>query len=113
MTDNVNVPDLVITEAEIHEYVKPYAVDYGGRSIKLRAVKSLSIDDMLGVGKTAEVNVLEALNLVAVDEFTQTTLRTMPHPLLFRVFDAWEASGEVDQGESGGSEESSETTEPQ
>ena len=107
------VADFVITEAEIAKYVKPFAVDYGGQELVLKAVKSLAIDDLLEVSKTAEGSVLQALSMVAANEFTLTALRSMPHPLLFKVFGAWEDSGDVELGESDGSEASSTPTEQQ
>lgn len=112
MTNNKK-PDLVISEEEIADFVKPFAVDYGGQSLVLKSPTSLSLDDIFDVGKVAEDNVLKALEMVAGDEFTGKTLKAMPHPLLFKVFSAWEASGDVAAGESDGSEGSSETTEPQ
>ena len=107
------VPDFIITEEEIAEVVKPFAVDYGGRAIVLRSGSSLSIDDVLAVDKIAEDSIVDALDFVAVDEFTKTTVRAMPHPLLVKVFEAWSATVELAAGEADGSEESSETTEPQ
>lgn len=111
--EGVVVPDFVITEADIAEYVKPFAVDYGGKVLTLKSVKSLAIDDLLEVGRIAEGNVLEALTMVSADDDTLAILKGMPHPLLFRVFAAWEASGDLEPGESDGSEASSQATGPQ
>lgn len=99
-----------ITPEEIEQVTAPHVVKYGNEEFELRNPNSIDLDQMLKIDKIAEVNILEALEIVAVNKKSKDWLQKLPFPFLRRVFDDWYKALELEPGESDGSGTSSQDT---
>ncbi len=107
MTDK-NPPALVITSAEVAAAKAPFVVAYGGTTYKLRNLQGFSLDELMEMEKISEDNIRDGLIKAAEDDKAREWLNTLPWKFVQRVFEAWQATVEVPEGESDGSETSSE-----